>query len=93
MLPRLSLLSHLLIFSFLNFIVGFHIYNFQFRLSRQERIKPMNHITDKTYFEKKKIVLNCFWSLNVSPHPLGFCDYACYKFFSSKSKALVLSLY
>lgn len=94
MLPRssLTIISFAYFLSFLNFIVGFHIHNFQFRLSRQERIKPMNHITDKTYSEKK-IVLNCFWSLNVSPHPLGFCDYVCYKFFSSKSKALVLSIY
>ena len=71
MLPRLSLLSHLLIFSFLNFIVGFHIYNFQFRPSRQERIKPMNHITDKTYFEKK----NCsqlFLGFECQPSSLGF---------------------
>lgn len=76
--------------SFLNFIVGFHIHNFQFRLSRQERIKPMNHITDKTYSEKN--CSHCFWSLNVSPHPLGFCDYVCYKFFSSKRSTCSLTL-
>ena len=55
MLPRssLTIISFAYFLSFLNFIVGFHIHNFQFRLSRQERIKPMNHITDKTYSEKK----------------------------------------